>query len=553
MLPSSLRRHYAAAVLPALALALGCSPAPPPDEAQPPPEGTPRLVLFVVVDQLPADYLVRFEPYLTGGLRRLLDESTAFTETRHEHAMTATAPGHATLATGRHPARHGIVGNGWLDRESGDEIEAVDDDEHGVSPHRLLTDGLGDWMQQRYPASKVFTVAGKDRSAVFLGGKGNQAAFWFDRETGRFTSSSYYPQGDPPWLGTALEPGAGERFFGASWEPLPETLEAAAELGLEPPDRGLFPDAFPHALGGPYPAPRESFFRGIYGSPFLDQLTLDAALALLQEEELGQDEIPDLLGVGLSSLDSVGHGYGPDSIEVLDALLRLDRALGAFLEEVDRRVGLAHTVVTLSADHGVAPLPEIQALRGLPGHRFEATDVVCTQRAWHRLRDRFGDGDWFLSGFYLDREALAEAGIQASAAQSELRAALESCPTVTRAWTWTELLSPEPADSDPGEAAEPFLRRYRNTFHPARSPDVLVQLQPYTLTRRDSGTNHGTPYDYDAHVPWLLRLPGADGAAGAAQVTEPVATTDVAPTLAALLGVTPPQEIDGQDRVPLLP
>ena len=529
----------------ALIGAFACSSPAPPLSPEPPP-GTPRLVILLVVDQCRADYLDRFRPYLTGGLGRLLDESIVFTDAHHRHAYTLTAPGHATLATGTHPSRHGIIANGWFDRASGEEIAAVYDETYDKSPHRLLTSSLGDWLRQAYPAARVFTVGGKDRGAIFLGGAQAEAAFWYDRDSGHFISSDYYPAHEPPWLEETAGTLAPERWFGAPWQPLPETLAAAAELGLEPPDRGLFPNTFPHALGPPLPAPRESFYRSLYDSPFVDALTLRFASILIEKEGLGSDATPDYLGINLAAVDTVGHGYGPDSLEVLDTLLRLDQALGRFLDEVDTAVGLDATVVSLSADHGVTPVPELLQTRGEKALRFGAAETACVQRAWHALREAFGPEEWFTTSFFLDRELMKEKGVDPVRLETVASDALGSCPGIARAWTRGELEAQLPA----GTEEEPCAAAYRNAFHPERSPDLLVQVAPHTLTRRGSGTSHGTPYPYDTHVPWLLRLPGGGSAR---RVETPVSTVDVAPTVAALVGIPAPGDLDGVDRAPLLP
>jgi predicted AlkP superfamily pyrophosphatase or phosphodiesterase len=511
----------------------------------PVPPGTPRLTIFVVVDQLPADYLVRFAPYLKGGLGRLLAESVVYRNAVHRHAMTKTAPGHATLATGMDPARHGIIDNWWLDRASGEEVEGVDDDELGISPNRLLTTSLPDWLAATYPQARIFTVGGKDRGAVFLGGKKAQGAFWYDDDTGRFRSSAYYRLRQPAWLEGGDGYSKALELFGTSWEPLPETLEAAAALSLETPDRGIFPNDFPHSLGSATPAPRESFFGDLFDSPFVDQLTLGFALEVIEQEGLGKDSVPDYLGVSLAALDTVGHDYGPESVEVLDTLLRLDRQLGFFLDRVDQLVGLDQVLISLSSDHGIAPVPEIHHAATGQGMRFGASETRCIQQLYGRLGERFGAEPWFRTAFFLDRALLAERGVDPKEVEDFSREVLEACPQVQRVWTRHDLLGELPENASPETRLE--ILPYRRSFHPERSPDLFLQLTPYTLTLRGTGTTHGSPYDYDQRVPWLLRLPDLSLRG---QVLEPVATVDVAPTVAALMGLKPPPDLDGRDRLP---
>ncbi len=540
---SRLGRHPArasTAALSLLALGLGISgceaPAP-----RPAARSQVRLILFVVVDQMRADYLERFRPLFTAGLARLLEQSVVFTEARHDHAITTTAPGHATLATGLFPAHHGIVSNGWWDRAKKDWIAAVDDEKFDESPQRMLGSALGDWLQRANGRSKVFTASAKDRSAIFLGGRGADAAFWMDYEDGEITSSGYYRGGKPRWLEAFNDQQLAAHELGREWLPaeLPPGAPPLSELGIEALDRGVFADGFPHVSGGLRFAPEEYFYEDLSDTPFADRYLARFATALLAGEELGQDDDVDLLAVSFSAVDSVGHTWGPNSPELVDALINLDRALGELLAAIDETVGRERVLVSLSADHGVVPLPEYQQLHGQPGRRLGAETVLCLQRVGGRLAERFG-GKRILNPYgYL------EPGAEAAAPRGEIEAAVRelagACPGVVRAWTRGELES--------GGGGDRFGRLYANSFHRDRSPDVLLQFEEGFLPLRTTGTTHGSPYDYDARVPWLLRLPGV----GAGKVTQPVSTVDVAPTLAVLAGIPVPPDRDGVERTALLP
>lgn len=552
-----MRRARATALwIAALAALCGaCAPEAPPGgpagEGRPPvalPPDAPRLVLFLVIDQGGAEQLERHRPLFTGGLARLLDESARFTDAHHFHADTETAPGYATLATGRFPRAHGIVSNYWIDPEAGEWVYAVGDPELDISPRRLLADALGDWMKQAVPGAKVFAASGKDRSAVLLGGHRPDGAFWYDPETGRFTTSEYYPAGgdagEPAWLEAFHRDEPPVAHFGRAWEPLPEVAAAAAALGVSELDYGAADPwfHFPHALGGMSVAPGEAYFYDLYASPFADAYLGRFARALLEGEELGRDAVPDLLAIAFSALDLVGHDYGPDSLEYADTLVRLDRTLGELLDAVDRAVGLERTLVVLSADHGVAPAPEVDAARGGPGRRAGATEVLCVQGLEAALDERFGPPGpgrrWLRPGPFFDPEALAERGVERGEAEAAAREVLEACPGVARVWTRSELAAARLPD-------EPMALFFAHSFHPERSPDLLFQLEegflPLTPPR---ATTHGSPYPYDTHVPWLIR--GAGIPPG--EIAGRVATADVAPTAAALVGIPPPAGLDGVDR-----
>jgi len=537
------RSLFAAAVAVAALVALpSCRRAEPPE---PPPAGTPRLAVVVVADQFLYEYLDRVRPLVSGGLARLLAEGVSFTEAHHGHAVTVTAVGQAVLSTGAHPARSGIVGNDWLDRETGEEVYCVEDPEHEISPRNLLVRALGDWLQERYPEAKVYSAGGKDRSAVLMGGQRPDGVFWYDREDGGFTTSSYYPE-PPEWVGAFEDEGVPpELFLGAAWEPLPVDPAAAEAAGFAPLDRGPFDRGFPRVLGNFAAVPNERFYYDLYDSPFGDEHLGRFALRLVEEEELGADEWPDLLALSFASLDNVGHDYGPHSPEVLDTLLRLDRVLGELFALLDERVGRDGWVVALSSDHGVIPLPESPAGAAAGARRSGLAEVRCVRRAGTRLVRRFGTEIWRGSGDYLDPRALDEAGLDAAEVEAAVARELERCPNVARVWTRSGLAaSPAPVGPFVPGSATWYELLYRNALHPERSPNVFLQPAPYQLDLLGALTTHGSPYAYDTHVPFVVAGPGI----APATVAETVLTVDLAPTLAELLAVPVPEEIDGVSR-----
>ena len=270
-----------------LAGLLGCKEATP---AEPPAEGTPRLVLLVVSDQFRHDSLERGRPLFTGGLARLLDEGVSFDAAHHGHAVTSTGPGHASIASGVHPAGSGVVGNGWFQRPEPDWAYVVDDPKFGTSPANLAVSTLGDWIKERYPRSKVFAVSGKDLSAVLTGGHRADGVFWFDEDEGGFTTSGFYAEAPPAWLDAVNRAGLPETAFLEGWKPLPVDPEAAAAAGFWPFDRGPFDDGFPRLVGGDASTADEDFLDGLYRTPYLDQWVAGLGLGLVRTQELGADE-----------------------------------------------------------------------------------------------------------------------------------------------------------------------------------------------------------------------------------------------------------------------
>lgn len=522
---------------------------------EPPPEDTPRLVVMVVSDQFRYDYLERGAPLFEGGLARLLEEGVSFSRAHHGHAGTYTAPGHVSLATGAHPKRSGVVGNYWYERPNPDEVYCVDDPDLGTSPRRMQVSALGDWLKKRYPESKVYSVSGKDRGAVLPGGHDADGVYWFDDEEGGMVTSGYYADALPDWLAAMNEAGPPGDAFLDGWTPLPVDLALAAEAGFAPFHRGPFDDGFPHQVGGGSLRRGESYLYDLYRTPFLDTWVGEVALELTVRHDLGADEWPDLLALGFSAVDTVGHGYGPHSLEVLDTLLRLDRTLGRLFDHLDEALGRDGYVVAFSSDHGVVPVPEVVQR---PEQRVGLEEIACLRRLVLDFEAAYGRDVWLGAPFYLDHSVLEEAHSSPRAAQVELKERIGACPHVERVWTQVELLEDrEAAETDKGGEAgdgkggrnlpEPgseawYAMLHRNSLHPERSPDVYVQWEEGFLTTFGSRTTHGSPYAYDTHVPLVI----AGSGLSQGRVDEVVLTVDLAPTLAEMVGLQVPEEIDGR-------
>lgn len=522
-----------------------------------PQERKPRLLLFLAIDQARYEYLVRFRPAFKGGLKYLLDHGVSFTDAHHHHALTATGPGHAALATGLHPSRSGIVGNSWFDRRSGKEMYCVEDSSApilpsreelqrtgrrspaassaGRSPRNLLATSLADWMQTETPESKVFAVSRKDRSAILLAGQQPDGAFWY--EDGRFVTSTYYEREYPEWVEAFHESDKyPDSFLGKAWEPLPESEAWYDRVGIQDLAEGLYEEDFPHPIGGLTLAPNPRFYTAFGSTPFMEAYLFRFVKELIEQEGLGEDEAVDFLGLSFSVIDSIGHTYGPNSPEIFDGFLRLDQDLGDFMTFLDTQIGLDNVLISLSADHGVMPLPEYLKMTEQPGGRLSVADILRFQQMGKQFEAQFGEDDWFLSGFYLNYETIGRRNLRRQEVEEALSRLLEQTDIVDQVWTRTELENPPPSP-------DRFYELYVNSFHPLRSPDLMLQLQEFYLLSRGYGTSHGSPFEYDTHVPILLALPGT----AAAEVEQRVYTVDMAPTLARLLGVAAPEKLDGVD------
>jgi arylsulfatase A-like enzyme len=540
------------------ALVLACRPKPEPP--RPVPAGAPRLVLFIIADQLRADYLVRFRPVLQHGLARLLDESVVFTEAHHDHAATVTATGHATLTTGTFPSSHGIVGNSWYSREEERTVAAVWDPDHGSSPRHLERPTIGDLMKQAWPESKVYGVSSKARSAILSAGRDADSAYWYDDRSGEIVTSTYFESeaaeesegsggrrprdGDDvtvvaDWRAAFHDRKLLDPLFGETWEPLLPFAEVE-RFGILPLDRGWFGTSFPYVIGGLTAEPNEGFYSDLGETPFVDSYLTDFAKALIDGEGLGADEVPDYLGIAYSQLDIVGHGFGPDAHETLDTLMRLDRTIGELLDFVDQRIGLDNVVIALSSDHGVVRVPELLLALGQDAGRFGVEQVTCVQRAGRDIARQYGieGSGWMPALLYLDREALSARQVDPDRLLRDLGDRLAACPRIERVLHPSELSETSPDD---------IVAKFARSHYPGRSSDLLLHLQANTLATTSLAASHGTAHRYDTHVPWLLRVPGI----APRQIELPVRTADVAPTIADLLEIRdlPEARFDGASRL----
>ena len=537
-------RHLLALLLATVAPArLGAAPAP---------AGEPRLVLQLTIDQLRGDRLPKYrDRFGAGGFRRLLDRGAWFTAAHYDTANTLTASGHAVLATGASTGDHGIVANDWFDRATGRMTYCVADARHpvigepakpgaGVSPARLLAPTIGDELVAGGPGRRSFAVAGKDRSAILPGGRSGQA-YWFSESTGGFTTSTYYRPTLPGWLETwnATKPIAAYRTL--SWTPLRTTV-VAANPHARP--AGTLGRTFPH----PLLAKSDALFLSTFPyTPFLDELTLGFTRELIRAEKIGRGGALDYLAVSLSSTDYIGHAYGPESAEAEDNLLRLDANLADFLRFLDGAVGLDHVLIVVSADHGSADIPEAVRAQGLKAGRIKPDEVLARVNA--QLRQTLSLDAALVQafvppGFYLDQSRIAAAKLNPEAVQTALAAAARSLPGIAYAFEHFRLARGE-------VPATPLGNRVRRGFHPERSGDVVIVQDRNWYLYPDAeryAAMHGSPYEYDTHVPVIFCGPGIP----AAVIREPVTPAQIVPTLAALLGCRTPAGARSPSFLPLL-
>jgi arylsulfatase A-like enzyme len=515
-----------------------------------------RLVVLVVFDQMRGDYPQRWaSEFGQDGFEKLKAEGVWYNNCHLPYACSSTGPGHASISTGAPPSVHGIVENRWFLRgvekpvycSSGDRpnqrVPPADHDTgDGLSPERLLVPAVGDsFRTATHKQGRVFSLSLKDRSAVLLGGKDPSGAYCFDTEDGQFHTSTYYRERVHPWVESFNASGAADRWVGRAWERLgsQQTYDRLAGPddvigeGSSPASR-----VFPHAL----PADRgRKYYSALEVTPFGNDLLWEFAKAAIVWENLGREDAPDLLLLSYSSNDLIGHKYGPDSHEVMDVTLRSDRLLASMTAFLDDRVGAGKYAVVVTADHGVCPLPE--APTAPPGTRRVTPEQVAAGLG-EALDTVFGQvgrvpGRWIEKSFgatfpwlYLDRRYIEDRGIPVEDVERYAEQWLGNRPAVQAAFGRSRLQ----AESFP---AGELGRSVQLAFHPDRCGDVCVVTKPYILcsVAFSTGTNHGTPHEYDTHVPVLAY--GA-GVPKLGQREEAVSSLIVAPLVCRLLGIEPP-------------
>jgi predicted AlkP superfamily pyrophosphatase or phosphodiesterase len=496
--------------------------------AQQSPQGTPTLVVFFTIDQMRPDYLSRFDRQLTGGLARLYRQGAVFENAYQDHAITETAPGHSATLSGRFPRSTGITTNSAGVQD--DRAPLLAGGGPGASPFRFRGTTLIDWMRFRDPRSRALSISRKDRGAILPLGRAHEEVYWYAPD--RFTTSTYYHDTMPSWVARFNARRLPQRYAGQQWTLLlPESQYPEPDsVGLENNGRNF---TFPHR----FPADSTDAAQVLPAFPMMDEVTLQAALAGVEALNLGRGPQTDLLAVSLSTTDAVGHAYGPDSREIHDQILRLDRSLGSFLDSLFRIRDSTRVIIALTADHGVQPYPALHAARthGAVARYVDLdglyANMVSALAARHVDTSslRFAEGMLFAN-----RHAFDAAHVDMDSALKRFAEDARKVPGVGRVDFLRAL-----AQADTVHDA--VARRWLHMLSPDLPVELVVSLEPFAYWAGVVNATHGSPNDEDAHVPVLFW----GSAIRPGHYDEFARVVDMAPTLAQLLGVTPLQRLDG--------
>ncbi|MGB9074150.1 MAG: alkaline phosphatase family protein [Terriglobales bacterium] len=497
----------------------------------------PKLVVVIVIDQFRGDYLERYrDQFGDGGFRVFLDRGAYFTDCNYDYANTRTAPGHATLFTGAYSSGHGILANEWWDPRKKKLVTSVEDGATklvgvestgpGASPRNLLSDTLGDELKLATGGqARVFAISLKDRAAVLPAGFSGDGAYWIDPRSGVWITSTYYRQDLPDWVRNFNGSHRTDKYWNREWKDR---------------DGKVMGSTSPRAGKDGAPA---GFYEVVGATPFANDYQFEFARELVLYEKLGAGPVTDLLSISLSANDILGHQAGPDSPQMHSMALELDRQLADFINFLGHQVGLANVWMVLSADHGIAPLPEFAKTLRLPAANFDANNLRekingLLSKKYAKKAEYLVDLDYPLA--WLNEDAFASAGRRESDAETDAGEAMQQAGFL-QYFTKTQLARGEVPNTETG-------RRYAHSYSPVGGWYVMGIPSPFLVAGK-KGTDHATPFSYDTHVP--LAFYGLGFQPGVYRThAEPV---DLAVTLASLLGINAPAQATGRVLTEALP
>lgn len=518
------------------------------------PPDKPRLIVGIVVEQLKYDQLEKFRDKLgEGGIRTLINEGTYFKNASFEYMLTQSAPGHATIATGAEPSFHGITSDSWYVPLRNELINCTKDNsvnpvggsyESGLhSPVNLQASTFSDELSlSTNRKAKIFGVGISEKSAIFSGGHSANAAYWFDNTTGTWMTSSYYLSQLPGWVNDFNAMRYPDTYLNETWNLLRPKTDYTDCL----PDSSKYEIGFAGVNYFPYDLKKlrtkwksvpKNDFSLLRETPFSNSLTTSFAIKLIENEDLGKDDVTDFLSICYSATDYIGHRFGPSSVEMGDAIFRLDEEIKNLLTYLNDKIGKKNILVYFTSAHGICEIPEVLETSRIPAGYFNQNQAIQLLRSY--LNAVYGEGDW-VKGYserqvFLNRTLIEDARLSLDEVQKKVARFLVQFTGVSAAYPYSAF---EANDFGSGN-----LKRIINNFNPQRSGDVIVTLNPGWVEKSaDEVTNHNSPYEYDSHVPlvwygWIVNR---------STVTRKIDMTDIAATLSSLCRIPYPNACTGE-------
>lgn len=508
----------------------------------------PKLVVIIVVDQFRYDYLQTFYPFFTSnGFKKFSDEGINFTNCKFDFIGTVTCVGHATISTGANPRVHGIIGNAWFDGKYFPCIDYYENEESWkLTPQSLMLTTIGDELKRKFPASRVFAISGKDRASIMMGGMLSDGTYWIDYTNGKFRTSDFYKRDLPKWLVDFHNSSPFDKFFKKTWE---RSIHAEhylfdddSEFEASPTGIG---NTFPRILGGGNPdSITSNFYSSMALTPHSGGVILDLAEKCIEHELLGRDDEPDLLWIGLSNIDAIGHAFGPESQEIQDSFIKTDSLLAKFMIKIENQLGIENVLFILTGDHGVAPVPE-KIKNSIDAGRFSSRAFVDSMNK--HLRTKFGqlkNNEKFVEislepNLYLNVDAILSSDLNLSLIINELKSYSKTYHEIEYFF----------GENDLSELSSEVREKFENNFIPGKSGQIMFSLKPFYIFKSDGvGTTHGSYHDYDTHVPFALYGSNLKPKTLGLKCSP----ADIAPTLAEILGFNLPGFRCGKSLIDLI-
>ncbi len=508
----------------------------------------PKLVVGIVVDQMTYEFIPRYwEKYSDAGFKKLINNGFFCKNAKYIHFPNYTAVGHSSIYTGTVPSINGIAGNDWYDRDKRKLVYCADDDtcrtvgsfsdEGKMSPSSLMTSTITDQlMLSNNSKSKVIGVALKDRGSIFPAGHLGKA-YWYDEKNKKWITSSYYMNELPEWVEEFNNKDLPDFYLSKVWNtmlPISEYTESTEDDNeFEDTYKGEGRPIFPHNL----PELKYNNPNLLRTCPFGNSFTKDFALEILKNENLGKDEYPDLLSVSFSATDYIGHKFGPNSIEIEDSYLRVDKDIAELLEYLDKNIGIENYLIFLTADHGICSNPEYLKSKGIPAGTFFTKVILDSVNKYlEKTYNQKNLALYFLNQqIYFDRKLINESGLNLlEVSKNTVEYISKNIDEVENVYTYEDLKS--------GNFDDYAFSFFRNGYYEKRSGEVFVNFKKYWIEDRVKGAEHGSPYDYDIHVPLIWYGYGIPKG----ETSEPIDMVDIAPTISRLLKIDFPNGCIGK-------
>ncbi len=509
------------------------------------PSEKPKLIVEIIVSQMRYDYVHRYwDKFGEDGFKMLVNEGAFCKNAKYNYLLTQSYPGIATIATGANPMVHGIIANKWYNKSNNSEIDAVADEKMNTiggsffsgkfSPKQITTSTFGDELGLYDPLSKVIGVSLDAGSAILSTGHNPTGAYWFDAEKGNFVSSSFFIPQLPAWADTFNTKKFAKIYAEREWsasKPINSYDEADTNKVKTPEVKKKLKDKLKSMLDGVIQKKSPTLsYTPMLESPYGNLLTKDFAIASIVGENLGTDDHPDLLTLTFSVNRNIGLKYGPQSIEVEDTYIKLDKELAHFLKFINTTIGRENVLVVLTSDQGIASTPAYLEKSKIPGGYFDPNKAMALLGSY--LKAIYGQGNWVVGynekQIYLNRRIIEDSNLKLADVQQKIADFMLEFSGVANAITSSTLQS--------SNFTSGVFEKFQNSYNPRRSGDIIINLEPGWVESNGTVTSGNSAYSYDVHVPliwygWKIKR---------RSILSPIDMTDVSPTLSTMLGITWP-------------